>query len=215
MMFKFSTKTEVGKLLKLSDVLKQIKAGKESKKEAAFIERITLKNVLSPKTLNCEPDNLIKEVYVIEIAVKKQFVPQTFIKELDNNIKFHTLFYIVNDDLEFSLISYKSGAEKGKYYSTHWSAKREVGVQLASNVPELYKFIFSKFLNYPPFDDEYIENCLKRYNKIVKIDTQIKKYLSAIAHESQSKKMFEYNAKIRELKREKEILLLGDNISEN
>ena len=49
-----------------------------------------------------------------------------------------------------------------------------------------------------------------RYNKLAKLDLQIGKTESAIAHETQSKKRFEYNARPKEYKAEKEKLLRGE-----
>jgi len=94
-MFNFSTKTVVNRAFKLTDLFKQMGVSKEARKEASVIEKITLTNVLSPLTLNCEADKTIKEVYVFEIVVNARIVPELFIKELDNSIKFHTLFNVV------------------------------------------------------------------------------------------------------------------------
>ena len=45
------------------------------------------------------------------------------------------------------------------------------------------------------------------YNQLAKLDFQISKTESAIAHESQSKKRFEYNARLKEYKAERSRLL--------
>ena len=76
-------------------------------------------------------------------------------------------------------------------------------------MPELYKYILSKFLKYPPFETESVEEYLKRYNQLVKLDYQISKTQSAIAYETQSKKKFEYNARLKQYKEEREKLLGG------
>ena len=206
-MFKFSTKTVVDKQFKLNDIYKQIEADKEIKKDAACIEKITLTNVISPTTLNCEPDKTIKEIYVFEIIVSSRCVPETFIKKLDDSIKLHTLFNVRHEDYEISMLSYKLGTFKGKYYQTNWENEDDMEVPLVNNVPELYKYILSKFLKYPPFEIETAEEYLKRYNQLVKLDFQISKTQAAIAHESQSKKKFEYNARLKGYIEERETLL--------
>ena len=78
-----------------------------------------------------------------------------------------------------------------------------------NSVPEMYKFILSKFLAYPPFESESVEEYVKRYNQLAKLDFQISKTESAIAYESQSKKRFEYNARLKEYRAEREALLLN------
>ena len=96
-------------------------ATKEAKKDAACIEKVVLKNVLSPNTLYCEPQKCVKEVYVFEIAVNTQTVPELFIKELDNSIKLHTLFVIKYDNLEIMMLSYKTATFKGKSVKCSWT----------------------------------------------------------------------------------------------
>jgi hypothetical protein len=206
-MFQFSSRTEVNKVFKLTDLFRQMGASKEVKKDAACIDKVVLKNVLSPNTLHCEADKDIKEIYVFEITVSSRYVPEIFIKELDNSIKLHTLFNVRNVGYELSMISYKLGNEKGKYYTTNWEEDFVLPVPPINSVPELYKFILSKFLKYPPLESEIVGEYIRRYNQIVKLDFQIGKTTAAIAKESQSKKKFEYNARLKEYKEERERLL--------
>jgi hypothetical protein len=206
-MFNFSSKTVVDRKFKLTDLYKQMSASKEAKKDGTMIESIVLKNVLSPTTLYCDADKAIKEIYVFEITVKERYVPETFIKELDKSIKLHTLFNVIHEDYELSMISYKLGTQKGKYWQTNWENEDDHDVPLVNSVPEMYKYILSKFLAYPPFESESVEEYVKRYNMLAKLDFQIGKTTSAIAHETQSKKRFEYNARLKEYKAEREKLL--------
>lgn len=206
-MFQFSSKTVVDRKFKMTDLYKQMSATKEAKKDGTFIESVVLKNVLSPNTLYCEADKSIKEIYVFEITVKERYVPETFIKELDKSIKLHTLFCVKHEDYKLSMISYKLGTQKGKYWQTNWENNDDFDVPLVSSIPEMYKYILSKFLTYPPLDSETADEYVKRYNQLAKLDFQIGKTESAIAHETQSKKRFEYNARLKEYKNERERLL--------
>ncbi len=208
-MFKFSTITEVNKAFKLTELFKQMNASKDARKEALGIEKVMLKNVISPKTLRCEQDKIVKEIYVFEITMKAQNVPEKFIAELDNSIKLHTLFNVRYNDCEYSTISFKVGTSKGKYWSTNWETEDDYEVPLVNSVPEMYKFILSKFLKYPPFDTEQVDEYVKRYNQLIKLDFQISKTQSAIVHETQSKKKFEYNARLKGYKEEREKLCSG------
>ena len=206
-MFEFSSKTRVDRPFKMTDLFRQMNASKEAKKDAACIEKIVLKNVLSPTTLNCEADKEIKEIYVFEITVSSRTVPEIFIKELDQSIKLHTLFNIRDGEFELSMISYKTGNAKGKYYATNWESEPDFPVPLVNSVPELYKYILSKFLKYPPFEEESVGEYLKRYNQLIKLDYQINSTTIAIARENQSKRKFEYNARLKQYKEEREKLL--------
>lgn len=97
-MFNFSSKTEVNKQFKLTDLYKQMNATKEVKQNALMISSITLKNVISPTTLNVKESYIMKEFYVFEIISKKREIPSIFIKELDKAIKIQTIFIIKNDE---------------------------------------------------------------------------------------------------------------------
>lgn len=209
-MFEFSSKTRVDRSFKMTDLFRQMNASKEAKKDAACIKKIVLKNVLSPTTLNCEADKEIKEIYVFEITVSSRTVPEIFIKELDQSIKLHTLINIRDGDFELSMISYKTGNAKGKYYATNWEFEPDFSVPLVNSVPELYKYILSKFLKYPPFEEESVGEYLKRYNQLIKLDYQINSTTIAIARENQSKRKFEYNARLKGYKEEREKLLEGN-----
>ena len=206
-MFSFSSKTIVNRQFKLADLFKQMGASKEARKEATCIDKIVFTNVISPKTLNCDADKTIKEIYVFEITVNVRFVPERFIKELDNSIKLHTLFNIRHNDYELSMLSYKLGNFKGKYWQTNWENNEDIDVPLVDNVPDMYKFILSKFLKYPPFEAESVEQYIKRYNQLIKLDFQINSTTIAISKESQSKKKFEYNARLKQYMEERETLL--------
>ncbi len=208
-MFKFSTLTAVNKPFKISELTRQMTASKEAKQQALAIDSITLKNVISPTTLHCEQDKVIKEIYVFEINVKQLFVPEKFIAELDNAIKLHTLFNIRYENLEYSTISFKLGTSKGKYWSTNWEADEDIDVPLVNSVAEMYNFILSKFLKYPPFENERPEDYVKRHNQLTKLDFQISKTQSAIVHETQSKKKFEYNTRLKCYVEERNKLING------
>lgn len=206
-MFNFSTITLINKNFKLSDLNKQIHASKECKEQEKIIENITLKNIISPKTLNSEIDKEIKEVYIFEIKMKERFIPEIFIRELDKNIKLMTLYIIKHEDYECGLIAYKKDKYKDKYYSTNWDNKTNYDIPLGSSVSQTYKFILSKFFQYEPFEKETVDMYVKRNNQLSKLDYQISMTEKAVYNESQSKKKFEYNARLKKYKEEKDKLL--------
>ena len=206
-MFKFSTKTQCNKDFKIAEVLKMINASKEAKKQASIIKSMTLTNVLAPHTLNCEKENKIKEVFVFDLVVEERFVPELFIQEFDKASNFHSLFNIRHGDYRLSTTTCKLGTCKGKYYQTNWTTAVDIELPPANSVLELYKFVLSQFLKYPPLDDEDVETYIKRNNQLAKLDFQIGKTQTAIMHETQSKKRFEYNARLKQYLYEKDALL--------
>lgn len=209
-MFNFSTKTLIDKRFKLADLNKQIKASKECKKEELYIESVTLKNIISPKTLNSEIDKEIKEVYVFEIIMKERFVPEIFIRELDKNVMLATLFLIKHEDYECGCLAYKKDRYKEKYYATNWENRIDYDIPLGSSVSQTYKFILSKFFKYDFYENETVDEYIKRNSKLTKLDYQIEKTNKAVYYEVQSKKKFEYNARLKEYIEERELLLRKD-----
>lgn len=206
-MYKFNSKTRIEKKYKLSDILKQISASKEARKESHFISSIILSNLLSPKTLNCIDD---MEIFIFEIELKERIIPMQFLKEFDSEFNGNTIFYLIHDDYKLMLFEYKHGKFKGKYYMTNWNDDEDRELPLLQNISEIYKFILSEFLDYSPLENESIIEYLTRNDKLVKYDLKIKKLKQAIASEVQSKKRFELNAKYKLLLKEKEDLLRGN-----
>lgn len=204
-MFNFSSKTEVNKQFKLTDLYKQMNATKEVKQNALMISSITLKNVISPTTLNVKESYIMKEFYVFEIISKKREIPSIFIKELDKAIKIQTIFIIKNDEYEILYTKYKKD-KISKYFESNWTTKK-YNLPLSVNVPDSYKYIISKTFIYPYFENETVEEYISRYLKLQKLDTSIKKLEDLVNKEIQSKKRFEYNENLKQLNKEKDNLL--------
>ncbi len=204
-MFNFSSKTEVNKQFKLTDLYKQMNATKEVKQNALMISSIILKNVISPTTLNVRESSSMKEFYVFEISSKKREIPSIFIKELDKAIKIQTIFIIKNDEYEILYTKYKKD-KTSKYFESNWTTKK-YDLPLSVNVPDSYKYIISKTFIYPYFENETVEEYISRYLKLQKIDASIKKLEDLVKKEIQSKKRFEYNENLKQLIKEKDNLL--------
>ena len=205
-MYKLPSKTRIDKKYKLSDILKQINASKEARKESHLINSIILSNLLSPKTLNCI-DNV--ELFIFEIGLKERIIPLQFLKEFDSKFKNNIIFCLKHEDYKLMLFEFKHNKFKGKYYMTNWNNDEDKELPLLQNVSEIYKFILSEFLNYSPLENESIIEYLTRNDKLVKYDLKMKKLKRTIATEVQSKKRFELNAKYKLLLKEKEDLLRG------
>ena len=206
-MFNFNSKTEVNKKFKISNLNKQIEASKECKEQEKMIESVTLKNIVSPKTINSEVDKEIKELYIFEIIMKERYIPEIFIRELDKSVKLMTLYLIKHEDYECGVIAYKKDKYKDKFYETNWENRTNYDIPPGSSVSQTYKFIFSKFLKYPPFKKETVDMYIKRSNQLAKLDYQISATEKACYKEDQSKKKFEYNVRLKKYKEEKANLL--------
>ena len=78
-MFKFSEKTQVNIQFKMLELFRTIKADKVVKADAGNVTKVTLSNVLSPDRTNMESSDNVKEIYVFDIELNSNKVPEKFI----------------------------------------------------------------------------------------------------------------------------------------
>lgn len=210
-MFNFSSKTYVGKEYKVSDFLTQIKAIKEVKDDAKKIENITFKNVINAQSLNVIEDKEFQNIYVIHIELKERNIPKLFIEELDKNIAFHTYFVFEFNNESAAMIAYKEIGTKvkinSKYYISEFKVPEFVDVPMINSVKDMYKFILGHEIGIPSRNSETPNEYITRVKAINKLNFQISRTESGIIYETQPKKKFEYNERLRRYKKELEELI--------
>ena len=210
-MFNFSSKTYVGKEYKVSDFLTQIKAVKEVKDDAKKIKTITFKNVINAQSLNIIEDKEFQNIYVIHIELKEHNIPKLFIEELDKNIAFHTYFVFEFNNESAAMIAYKEIGTKvkinSKYYISEFKVPEFVDVPMINSVKDMYKFILEHEIGIPSRNSETPNEYVTRVKGINKLNFQISKTESGIVYETQPKKKFEYNERLRRYKKELEELM--------
>ena len=210
-MFKFSSKTIVDKEYKVSDFLKQINANKEVRNNAKKIKRIVFKNVINAISLNTIEDKEYKNIYVIYITLKEKEIPRLFVEELDKNIAFHTYFVFEYGKEISTMIAYKHIGLKvkidSKYYISNFRHRESIDIPMISNVKDMYKFILSYEIGIQTRDNELPDEYISRVKKINKLNFQISKTEKGIIYETQPKKKFEYNERLRRYKKELEELM--------
>lgn len=212
-MFSFSSKTQVNKEIKLRDVLHQMNADRYTRAESQNINSLTLTNIINANTINCEPDDKYKEIYLFLIDVKEPLVPQLFITRLDKVVKFQTFFIIkcgeeIATAMVFKTIGIKVSC--GKYELKDFKVDTMVEIPSFHNVPEAYKYLMSYQFQVARRRAETPDEFMSRINQIHKLQFQIERTTQAISHEAQPKKKYKYNMNLNEYKRELNKLLQGD-----
>lgn len=209
-MFNFSTKTLVNKEYKVSDFLKQIKASKEVKEDAKKIDKIFFQNVINANTINVEEDKDYQNVYIIRIVLKTGLLPRLFIEELDKNIEFHTYFICEYDNQFCTLVAYKEIGNKvkiaTKYYGHGFAPDKLIEIPRINSVADAYKAIIAYEIGIKARQSERPEEYIFRVKAINKLEFQISKTEKAIQFETQPKKKFEYNERLRNYRRELDIM---------
>lgn len=206
-MFNFSTKTLVNKEFKINDILKQIKASKEVKEDSKKINKIILQNVINAKTLNLNSvEESYKEIYVFRLLLNTDSIPELFIKELDKSINFHTYFICEYDGFVSTLMAFKeinrTTKVTTKYFKHPFQNDADIELPLIDKVSDVYNILLSYETNINLRKEEIPTDFIDRVNKINKLEFQISRTEKAIIYETQPKKKFEYNERLREYKNE-------------
>jgi len=210
-MFNFSSKTIVNKEYKLSDFLAQIKASKEIRDDAKKIDKIVFQNVINANSLNSIEDDDYKNIYVIRIYLREVTIPRLFIEELDRNIAFHTYFIFEYHDDITTMVAFKEIGQRikisSRYYVSHRKQEETINVPLLNSVKDAYKFILAYQIGIQSRNSESPDEYITRGKAINRLQFQISKTQSGIKYETQPKKKFEYNERLRRYKNELEELM--------
>ena len=211
-MLKLSTKTQVNRRFTLRELYKQITADKTVKEDAKNILSVTLSNVLSNDTMNFTEMGTVKEIYVFTITLPRKDIPKLFISALDKAINLHTFFVLQFGEEYCFYGAYKEKTEKGvkfgKYYQTEWKDKAEethlpIDVKTLDDV---YTFLIDELIPITARSEENTADFVNRYEEILRLNREIEKLQKQVDTEKQSKRRFELNDKLKELKKELDLL---------
>lgn len=210
-MFEFSSKTQVNKKFKLTELYKVIGADKAVKADAANILSVTLTNVLNKDTLNFSAKGDVKEIYVFEIVLNAKAAPSLFIASLDKATNFHTVFVLRNGNEEMLYGAFKEYGEKGmkidKYYCTDWTTEKPIALPLGINsLDEIYTAIIDELIPITARQAESTKDFVVRYGEVVKLQKEIEKLQRLVDTEKQPKRRFELNDILKQKKKELENL---------
>lgn len=201
-MFDLSSKTQVNKRFKLSELYKLIGASKEVKADAANVVSVTLTNVLNADTMNFSASNTVKEIYVFEIVLSDKTIPSLFLSTLDKAIDLHTVFALRHASQTLLYGAYKEYGEKnmkiGKYYYTEWAADSLIELPInVSSLDDIYTAIIDELIPITARKAESTKDFVARYDEILRLQKEISKLQHSVDAEKQSKKRFELNAELK------------------
>ncbi len=206
-MFELSTKTQVDKRFKMTELYKLIAASKEVKADAANINSVTLTNVLNCDTMNLPFGNNVKEIYIFEIELSEKTIPVQFISALDKAVNFQTVFVLLCNAETMLYGAYKEYGEKnikvGKYYSTDWVAERSIKLPLnVSSLDDIYTAIIDELIPITARKAEITKDFVARYDEILRLQKEVEKLQRAVDTEKQSKRRFELNDELKQKQKE-------------
>lgn len=210
-MFEFSSKTQVNRKFKLTELYKVMGADKAVKADAANIASVTLTNVLNKDTLNLSVKGDVKEIYVFEIVLNTKIAPSLFISTLDKATNFHTVFVLRYVGEEMLYGAFKEYGEKGmrvgKYYCTDWVTEKPIALPLGVNsLDEIYTAIIDELIPITARQAENTKDFVVRYGEVVRLKKEIEKLQRLVDIEKQPKRRFELNDMLKQKKKELEDL---------
>ena len=160
-MFRFNDKTQVNMQFKMLELFRTIKADKAVKVDAGNVTKVTLTNVLSPDRTNMESSDDVKEIYVFDIELNSNKVPEKFIEALNKSINFQTLLTLKCNDKVKYIIAVKIIVDEKikilKTFESDWQEETLDDMPSSVKLENIYKQMIAKLTLYPfriPFQNQ-------------------------------------------------------------
>ena len=205
-MFRFSEKTQVNLQFKMLELFRTIKADKVVKADAGNVTKVTLSNVLSPDRTNMESSDNVKEIYVFDIELNSNKVPEKFIEALNKSINFQTLLTLsYNDKVKYIIAVKIIDDEKIKIlrtFESDWQEEELEDMPSSVKLENIYKQMIAKLTLYPFRTSEDFKQYVDRMSAIKKQKSEIEKQTKIMNAEKQPNIKIKLNDEIKQMKKE-------------
>ena len=205
-MFKFNEKTQVNVQFKMLELFRTIKADKVVKADAGNVTKVTLSNVLSPDRTNMESSDDVKEIYVFDLELNSNKVPEKFIEALNKSINFQTLLTLrYNDKVKYIIAVKIIDDEKIKILKTFesdWQEEQLDDMPSSVKLENIYKQMIAKLTLYPFKTSEDFKQYVDRMSAIKKQKSEIERQLKIMNAEKQPNIKMKLNDEIKQMKKE-------------
>ena len=191
---------------KMLELLRTIKADKVVKADAGNVTKVTLSNVLSPDRTNMESSDNVKEIYVFDIELNSNKVPEKFIEALNKSINFQTLLTLrYNDKVKYIIAVKIIDDEKIKILKTFesdWQEETLDDMPISVKLENIYKQMIAKLTLYPFKTSEDFKQYVDRMSAIKKQKSEIERQLKIMNAEKQPNIKMKLNDEIKQMKKE-------------
>ena len=205
-MFRFSEKTQVNIQFKMLELFRTIKADKVVKADAENVTKVTLSNVLSPDRTNMESSDNVKEIYLFDIELNSNKIPEKFIEALNKSINFQTLLTLrYNDKVKYIIAVKIIDDEKIKILKTFesdWQEEQLDDMPSSVKLENIYKQMIAKLTLYPFKTSEDFKQYVDRMSVIKKQKSEIEKQTKIMNAEKQPNIKMKLNDEIKQMKKE-------------
>ena len=205
-MFKYNEKTQVNIQFKMLELFKTIKADKIVKADASNVTKVTLSNVLSPDRTMMTESEQVKEIYVFDIELNSNRIPEKFLEALNKSINFQTLFKLKYSDLIKYIIAIKFFDDEKtkilKTFETQWIKEEKQDFPLTTKLENVFKEMLHIITSYAFRQDENFIDYIERLSTIKKLQTEIEKQTKIMNNEKQPNIRMRLNDEIKQMKKE-------------
>ena len=205
-MFRFSEKTQVNIQFKMLELFRTIKADKVVKADAGNVTKVTLSNVLSPDRTNMESSDDVKEIYVFDLELNSNKVPEKFIEALNKSINFQTLLTLKYNDKVKYIIAVKIIDDDKikilKTFESDWQEEQLDDMPSSVKLENIYKQMIAKLTLYPFKTSEDFKQYVDRMSAIKKQKSEIEKQTKIMNTEKQPNIKMKLNDEIKQMKKE-------------
>ena len=205
-MFRFSEKTQVNIQFKMLELFRTIKADKVVKADAGNVTKVTLSNVLSPDRTNMESSDNVKEIYVFDIELNSNKIPEKFIEALNKSINFQTLLTLKYNDKVKYIIAVKIIDDDKikilKTFESDWQEEQLDDMPSSVKLENIYKQMIAKLTLYPFKTSEDFKQYVDRMSAIKKQKSEIEKQTKIMNTEKQPNIKMKLNDEIKQMKKE-------------
>lgn len=179
--------------------------GKQRELFVRLVEAIIIKNSIKPSTMHIREGKIVNEIFLLEVILREKIVPAE-IAEIIAKVNPHKiLFRCVYDGFELYLV-----LRQGKIWNTKWmeSSQTPRSALKGEDLDTIWDSICSQVI----FDDDSIsdvDNEIVRQQKLIALETEIRKLELAHGKECQLGKRNVLFEKLQMARRNRDSLLKG------
>ena len=180
------------------------------------IKTIYWRNKIAASTTNLALGTTVTELEVFEVKLNSQLLDDSFLRQIDKEIPYHSLFILEYEGKYKAVIGYKeeSGGNAAfkvnRYYSTEWMDEDALPLKLEGlSVDSVYENFIRQIAGdalAASASGETLKESVDRDEKRQALVAQIAKLQKKIKSEKQLNKQMELNTQLKKLKKELEVL---------
>lgn len=163
------------------------------------IKRITWKYKLAEDTIGISKTDIVTEIQIFEIELKKQEIPKNVLKVIDKAIPYQILYRFAYKDSFAYAITLKENNKPENYYFSKWNEKKNftfTGIDLEKVYQNLIRVFVKKEAGTKKDFDEVVD----LDNKIRSLEKEINVLENKIRREKQFNRKVELNKTLLEKK---------------